>query len=212
MPTDALSHLQMFLVLEMEAHGLARRADMIRGGLNHRYLNVTGRWSAGGSQAVPLLSWVDHDCATAAATAASDARRRSVVVTGIGAADQNAFRPFDEGLADALLGYLPYSDAATRRLEDRRLKLMRNAEAVLAVADAVDNDAAMAASQEAASALRKHYGGGSVTSATQYLAGKDAAEILARVLDGELAWSDGQSHERLVHAVALARLPDPRKP
>jgi hypothetical protein len=158
---------------------------------------------------VPLIAWLVRDDATASAEVASKARRRAVKVSSIGAGAPPSFKIFDQSLSGALLGYLPYAETAARKLEERRLKLMRNADAVLAVVGAADERAAATAGRDMTSNLRKLYGGGSIVSAMQYLAGKDAADILARVLDGELECSDGQTPERLAQAVAVARLNPP---
>lgn len=195
---------QMFFVLEMKEHGLAKHYDQTFGGINHRYLNVTGRWSTLSTVAVPLIAWTDHEEATSAAETASTARRRLIKVSNLSQVAHRPFKIFSQPLRAALLGYLPYGETKKRKLELRRLKLMHYAKAVLAVYHAADQAGAETASRTATSDLRKLYGGGSVISAMQYLAGKDAADVLARVLDGELVCDEGQTPERLVQAVSIA--------
>ena len=80
----AINDRVLFIVLELKAHGLALRADALHGGWNHRYLNVTGRWSARGTESVPLISWPDINSASVAAEAASKARGRPVTVSSMG--------------------------------------------------------------------------------------------------------------------------------
>ena len=206
MPSNPPSPLQVYFVLEMPAHGLALRSDLVHGGLNHRYLNVTGRWSASGTPAVPLIAWQDHAEATKAADVASTARGRAVQVSSLSAQDPRASRPYSDSLSPALWSYLSYTETAAKKLEERRSKLMRNAAAVLAVANAPDASSLVAANHQATTDLRTAYGGGSIVSAIQYLTGKDAADIIARVQDGELGCSEGLTPERLAQAMAIANL------
>ncbi len=203
-----------FIVLELEAHGLALQADALYGGWNHRYLNVTGRWSARGSETVQLISWPDMASAAVAAEVASKARGRPVKVSSMGTISSNGevdargFSAYGDELHGALLGYLPYTGAAAANLEARRLKMMRYASAVwmlLSECAMKGTEAGVAASRSAAKGLHKQYGGGSVVSAIQYLAGKDADDLLGRVLDGELQCSEGMTPEKLLACVKASR-------
>lgn len=193
-----------FTVLQLSDHGNARREDHLYGGWHRRFLNVTGRWSAAGTKEVPLIAWPDEDTAAQAANIAAQARGRNVSVCSIGPAAAAGFTPFGEALRSALLGYLPYSAAAARKLEAERLKTMRYAAAVLGTFDSVGSDAIVESAQAATVALQRHYGGGSVVSAAQYLTGKRAAHVIDRVLDGELGCSDGLTPASLVRAALIA--------
>lgn len=193
-----------FIVLKLSDHGNARREDHLYGGWHRRFLNVTGRWSAAGTKEVPLIAWPDEGTAVQAANIASQARGRDVSVCSIGPAAAAGFTLFGEALRSALLGYLPYSAAAARKLEAERLKTMRYAVAVLGTFDADGSDAIVESAHAAAVALHRQYGGGSVVSAAQYLTGKRAAHVIERVLDGELACSDGLTPASLVRAAVIA--------
>jgi hypothetical protein len=197
-------NLTQFIVLEMASHGNALRANEIYGGWNHRYLNVTGRWSSAGNPSVQLVAWPDTASASEAAQVATKARGRSVGISTIGTLDIASFKLFSQELHGALLRYLPYSAAANRKLEAERLKAMRYASSVLVANAAYNDKELLAATRAEVSKLREHYKGGSIVSAAQYLTGKRAEDVIKRVLDGELSCDEGMTPERLVDAARVA--------
>jgi hypothetical protein len=193
-----------FIVLEMVSHGNALRANEIYGGWNHRYLNVTGRWSSAGNPSVQLIVWPDTASASEAAQVATKARSKSVKVSTIGTTDTAGLKFFSQEQHEALHGYLPYSAAATRKLEAERLKTMRYANVILTAIAANDDTDFLAVTRTEVSKLRELYKGGSIVSAAQYLTGKRAGNIIERVLDDELNCDEGMSPERLIKAALAA--------
>jgi hypothetical protein len=193
-------------VLTLPDHAGALRVQAIHGLRQSRSLNVTGRWAAEGSKPVPLLTWGDADSASTAAGVAAEARGRTVIVTDVALDHPAHFKMFSEAHRPALLGYLPYTEAAARKLEAERVKTMLYAIAVLTFAEAETKEAKEVAAKQAARELARHYGGGSVLSAAQYLAGTRARDVLARVLDGELACDAEAATEDLVKACVMARM------
>lgn len=180
---------QSFFVIEHADHGSAAIEDQRHGGQHYRFLNVTGRWSARGTRAVPLLTWTDRREAEAAATIASKARDRVIKVSSLGGDSLVAdrFAAFGEHHADALLGYLPYVTAAAVQLEERRVKTIDCAAAVLRVHRAMDEERTRILKDEGRLLQQAHRI--TVFSAAQFLTGKKADEVItmleAGVLDTE---------------------------
>lgn len=193
-------------VIEHSSHGSARIEDRQHGGWHHRFMNVTGRWSAKGTRAVPLLAWSDGKEAEAAAIIASKARSRPVIVSSLGGdaffADQ--FVAFDERHAAALAGNLLYATAAARKMEELRVKSLDFAGALLRVQRAAAGEKRDQASKSEGRVLQLAHRA-NVFSATQFLTGKKAAEILALLEAGELDTDDKLSVEELREAIHLAK-------
>ncbi len=193
-------------VIEHAGHGSARVEDQRHGGWHHRFLNVTGRWSAKGTRAIQLLAWSDGKEAEAAATIASKARSRPIIVSSLGGnglfADQ--FVAFGEHHAAALLGNLPYATAAARKLEELRIKTIDFACAVLRVHRATaGEERERLLKSEGRLLLQTHRA--NAFSAMQFLTGKKAAEILAMLEAGELDTDGKLSVEELREAILLAK-------
>ena len=208
MPTNEI-HSQ-HIVLTLEAHGGATREQAIYGGpLAVRALNVTGRWSSTGNDAVPLLTWPDMKSAAYDAQRASAARGRPVVTTSLGGASFGRTVPFSLEHEAALFGYLPYSVAAAKKLEAECRKLFGYAGVLLAGERAggpIESGAALEAMKAAARDLRDTgVGNGSWVSAAQGLTGKRALELAARVMDGELSPGQGMTPADLLKALNLAK-------
>jgi hypothetical protein len=189
----------MRIVLHMEGHGSATVEDHRHGGAQHyRYLNSTGRWSAAGTSTVPLLTWPNRASATEAAEVASRARKRPIAVSTVSGSAPACFQQFADKLQPALLGYLPYTEAARRKLEVERQRTMTYVRALVALADGQ-------AIKDANAAVRASLGSGTVVQAAQFLTGKRCADIVQRILDGELECDAGLTPSMLVAATSAAR-------
>lgn len=176
-------------------------------GVHHpRLLNVTGRWSAAGSRAVPLLGWLDEVVATQAAARASSARSRAIVVVQAPSGAEGAIHGVNGTDHAALLGYLPYAAAAARCMDADVDKTMSFAGAVLSVFGAGVSGSPEDAAKELHRSMKVKFGGGSVVSAAQFLCGRRAHDVLCRVLEGEIECSSGLSRAGLIEAFILARL------
>lgn len=144
-----------------------------------------------------------------AARIATKARARVIEMGSIGgsALDPACFSAYNDTMVAALEGYLPASVAAARKLDAEREKLMRYAMAVLKTAAAAKDGpaATLEAERQANQEIRAYFGGGSVVSAAQYMTGKRATDLIARVLDGEIACDSDLSPERLVFAAVFSR-------
>lgn len=194
-----------FFVIEHAGHGSAALEEQRHGGQHYRFLNVTGRWSARGTRAVPLLAWMDRQAVEAAAAIASKARDRVFKVSSLGGDSLVAeqFAAFSERHAEALLGYLPYATAAARKLEELRVKTIDCASAVLCVHRAADAERMQVLKDEGRLLQQAHRL--TVFSAAQFLTGKKADEILALLETGELDTEEKLSLEELREAVQLAK-------
>lgn len=193
-----------FFVIEHPGHGSAALEEQRHGGQHYRFLNVTGRWSARGTRAVPLLAWTDRQKVEAAAAIASKARDRVFKVSSLGGDSLVAaqFAAFSERHAEALLGYLPYATSAARKLEELRVKTVDCASAVLRVHRAADAERMQVLKDEGRLLQQAHRL--TVFSAAQFLTGKKADEILALLETGELDTEEKLSIEELREAVQLA--------
>lgn len=197
------------IVLTLDAHGGASREQRLYGGvLEARFLNVTGRWASSGTEAVPLLTWESHEEAEACAATATTSRNRSVKVCSVTGARFGPFTAYSQQHASALMGYLPYSVAAARKLEGERKRLMGYARVVLAgVSESHDADRMIAAMKEEAHRLRDAgIGGGSWLSAAQGLTGKKALDVFQRVIDGELECDPGLTPETVWKAIQVGQV------
>lgn len=189
----------LHIVLYMVHHGSALTEDRRHGGAMHyRYLNATGRWSARGTAAVPLLTWPDRASAEQAARLATQARRRPVEVSNVTGTNPDHFLKYTDEMQPALQGYLPYTEAASRKLEAERHKTMTYARAIVAASNGRPL-------QEVNGAIRDALGAGSVVQAAQFMTGKRCASIVQSVLDGELMCDSDLTPPMLVTAALLAR-------
>lgn len=190
--------LPLHFVLHMIDHGVAMLEDHRHGGPPHyRYLNATGRWSARGTPSVPLLVWPDHASADQAARLAAQARGRSIAVSNVNATTPEHFRTYTEKMLPALQGYLPYKEAASRKLETERHKTMTYARALLAASSGRPL-------KEVNATIRDALGSGTVVQAAQFLTGKRCAAIVQGVLDGELEIDSDLTPQSLVIAGEIA--------
>jgi hypothetical protein len=192
--------------LELERHGGSP-------GAYTRFLNIEGRWAVHGSQHAPLLVWdpAHADVANAAAARATAARQRPVRVLSRGDSgweDGRQIQAFSEAFEPALLGHTSQSAAKARRLRTEADKLEVFALIVRQASAAMDHEAFAAVRLAAGKALRAKFGGGSITSAFAWLAGKAGSAALASVLSGEVELAGTLSIQEVADAVALAREAD----
>lgn len=198
-----------FIALTLASHGGAEREHRLYGAPKiTRFLNVTGRWASAGTDAVPLLSWPDQASADAAALKASSARGRQVEVSSVGGSRFGVFVAYSDQHAGALVGNLPFSAAAARRLETERRRLNGYAKVMLAGGrDGADADpvGVVSAMKEAAQSLRvAGVGNGSWVSAAQGLTGRRALDVFGLVIDGELPCDPGMTPEDIWRAIGMA--------
>lgn len=206
--------LQLFLVLALPDHRLAAAELSAHGGSPGQYLrclNTTGRWATHGTAHAPLLVWSadDQEAARSAATRASAARGRDIQPLSLGKSDWvegRNFTLFTEALESVLLGYLPYSNAKAQRLQVEADKLQTFAAVVVAAAAATDQDSFMEVRRSASQLLRRRFGGGSVTSACAWLAGKAGQAALDSALAGDIELTGLLSIAEVAEVVRWARM------
>lgn len=204
--------LTPYLLLSLADHQAPAQEQERHGGSVDRYaryLNTSGRWAVHGSAHAPLLVWKTAriEEAQAAAQQASEARKRTVVVVDRLNSDWKDGRDIEHyspAFEAALLGAARQSEGRARRLRTEVEKLEAYSQVVLAAAAAPDADALAAVSHAAAKALQAKFGGGSITSAFAWLAGRTGRETLASVLGGEGSLSGPLSIADLVAAAELA--------
>lgn len=200
-----------YSVLCLAGHGGPEREQALYGGsLSQRMLNINGRWVAEGSATAPLLVWSSVEVAEVDAAKATEARRKTVVVRQVGGTDIERFiTPFGPAHAPALLGYLPVTATAARKLEADRKKLMGYVSVMLAAGSPeseADAQQAMTDMKAAAHKLRlAGIGNGSWMTAAQGLTGKWAVEMASRVFDGELACDPGIAPADVLKAMLTAK-------
>lgn len=204
---------EQYLLLTMTDHQLASLELQRHGGSMGQYvrcLNRAGRWAIHGSPATPLLVWPasEPEKAQAAAKRAAEARRRPIaVITRSNSAwvEGRDIQFFSESLASVLEGYVPHSEGKARRLQIELEKLEANCQVVQAASTAVGPQELAAVSRAAAQALRAKFGGGSMTSAIAWLAGRAGRDALVSVLAGEVEPSGVLSIEQIIAAADLAQ-------
>lgn len=195
-----------WFLLSLVGHGQAEN-EFANYGVHHpRLLNISGRWSAAGSRAVPLLGWLDERIANQAAARASGARSRAVEVVQAPSGAEGVIHGVSGPDHAALLGYLPYSAAAAHGMTADVGKTMAFAGAVLSVFGADVSGRPEDAALEVHRSMKAKFGGGSVVSAAQFLCGRKAHDVLCRVLEGEIECSGGLTRAGLIEAFILARL------
>lgn len=175
-----------------------------------RCLNAAGRWAVQGSPSSPLLAWApdEADAARVAAERASGSRGRAVVVVSrsyVEGAEGRDFQFFTEALEAALASPAPQSAARARRLRTEADKLEAFCVVVRAASAAADHDAFADVSRAASKALRAKFGGGSITSAFAWLAGRSGQEALQSVLAGDVELAGSLSIQQVAEAAEMAQ-------
>ncbi|MBS0449666.1 MAG: hypothetical protein JSS14_00005 [Proteobacteria bacterium] len=112
---------------------------------------------------------------------------------------------FSESHEAALHGFAAQSEAKARRLRTEAEKLEAFCTVVLAAAVAKDQASFAEVSRAASSAMRVKFGGGSITSAFAWLAGREGRSALESVLAGEVDLAGRLSLKQVVEATELAR-------
>lgn len=196
-----------------EQYLLLSLMDPRHGGVQSGYvrcLNGTGRWAVHGTVQSPLLVWpaAQADEAQAAAERASKARGLPVEV--VSRADSTwvegqQVQVFTDALEPMLLGQAPQSAAKARRLRTEADKLAAFCFVVRAASTAADQEAFAEVSRAASKALRAKFGGGSITSAFAWLAGRAGQEALQSVLTGDVELTGPLSIQQVVEATELAQ-------
>jgi hypothetical protein len=163
-----------------------------------------------GTTHTPLLVWHPAQAseARAAAERASKARGRPVEVLSRGDSswvESREIQVFTEASEPALHGYTAQSEAKARRLRNEADKLAAYCLVVRAASTAVDQKAFAEVSRAASKALRAKFGGGSITSAFAWLAGRAGLEALESVLAGEVELSGALSLQQVAEAAELAQ-------
>lgn len=174
-----------------------------------RCLSTSGRWAALGSTRAPLLVWPVSQAKQAqeAAERASRARGRPVEVTtqtNTSWMEGRDIQTFSDAFESALLGHEALSAGKARRLQVEVEKLEAFCLVVQAASAAPDHEALSAVSRAAAKALHAKFGGGSVTSAFAWLAGRHGHETLESVLAGEVELAGSISIQQAEEAIRLA--------
>ena len=175
-----------------------------------RCLNTAGRWAVHGTAQSPLLVWhsTQADAAQAAAERASTARGQSVEVVSradLNGADGLLIQGFTDALEPALHGCAAQSGAKARRLRTEADKLEAFCMVVRAASTAADQPAFAEVGRAASKALRAKFGGGSITSAFAWLAGRAGQEALQSVLAGEVELTGPLAIQQVVEAMELAQ-------
>ncbi len=175
-----------------------------------RALNGAARWAVLDHSQAPFLAWHSDDMAAAQAAAqhASEAHGRAVRV--ISHSDDNwqegpDFQLFSEAHAPVLLGPARQSEARTRRLRTEADKLAAFCFVVRAASVAPDHAAFTEVSRAASKALQAKFGGGSITSAFAWVAGRAGRDALESVLTGETDLKGPLSIQEVADAVDLAQ-------
>jgi len=194
-----------YLLLTLSTSPASDRPDT-----HARCLNAAGRWAVHGTADAPLLAWhADQaDEARAAAERAAQAQGRRVEVLSRGDAaweEGREIRLFSEAAASALLGAAAPSAARARRLRVETDKLEAFCLVVRQASAATDHEAFMRVSRAAGKALQVRFGGGSVSSASTWLAGPKGQEALQHVLAGEAELAGRLTLREIAETVALAQ-------
>lgn len=201
--------LTVYYVLTRQSHGSAAREDQLYGGpAHHRYLDVYGRWVAQGTPMIPLLAWDSPDAAQAACATASSVRKGAIEVSTVAGGNfvpGNLLRLFAPTDAPALAGQLPRERITNTKLAADCHKMMVFTRAVLALHEAQDDTAKLHATALWNRIISQAFGGGSVVSASQFMAGRRAAHVISRYLCGSLVEDDELPLSDIARAVEIAR-------
>lgn len=201
-----------YLVLCLADHGLAAIEAERHGRPQTSYvrcLNTTGRWAIHGTSQSPLLVWPSSQTSAAseAAARASKSRKRLIQVVTRGQSDWiegHNIRLFTTVNEAMLHEFEAQSSAKARRLRTEADKLEAFCLIARAAATAADHDAFTEVSRAAAKAPRAKFGGGSITSAFAWLAGRAGREAVESVLAGEVELAGPLTIREVVDAVASA--------
>jgi len=189
--------------LEVERHGRSQSSYM-------RCLNIAGRWVVHGVTHSPLLVWHPGQAseARAAAERSAKARRRSVEVisrSDSGWEEGREIQVFTDASEPALLGYAAPSEAKARRLRVETDKLEAFCLVVRQASTATNHEKFVEISRAAGKALHAKFGGGSITSASAWLAGRKGREAVQSVLAGEVELTGPLAIREIVETAALAQ-------
>jgi len=190
-------------LLEVERHGRSQSSYL-------RCLNVAGRWAVHGTMHSPLLVWRSAQAseAHAAAERSTKARGRPVEVVCRGDSGWEEGREihvFSDACEPALLGYTVPSAAKARRLRVETDKLEAFCLVVRQASIAANHEEFGEISHAAGKALHAKFGGGSITSASAWLAGRRGREALQSVLAGEVELTGPLAIREIVETAALAQ-------
>jgi hypothetical protein len=205
--------LEHYLLLSLADRPPTALAPEPRGGSQgreERCLNSNGRWAVRGIARSPLLAWhpAQAGAAQAAAERASKARGRPVEV--LSRADSTwvegrEIQLFTDAFEPALHGHAAQSEGKARRLRTEAEKLAAFCVVVRAASGAADHASFAEVSRAASKALSVRFGGGSITSAFAWLAGRAGQEALESVIAGEVELTGPLSIHQVIEAVELAQ-------
>jgi hypothetical protein len=175
-----------------------------------RCLNSNGRWAVRGIARSPLLAWhpAQAGAAQAAAERASKARGRPVEVLSRAYStwvEGREIQLFTDAFEPALHGHAAQSEGKARRLRTEAEKLAAFCVVVRAASGAADHASFAEVSRAASKALSARFGGGSITSAFAWLAGRAGQEALESVIAGEVELTGPLSIHQVIEAVELAQ-------
>lgn len=201
-----------YLLLSLVDHQLPPLESERHGGPQGRYvrcLNAAGRWAVHGSAHSPLLVWHSTQAVEAHAAALRSAKARGRPITVLSRSDPSweegrEIQVFSEAFAQALLGYMAQSEAKARRLRTEADKLEAFCLVFREASTAANHEEFVKVSRAAGKALHAKFGGGSITSASAWLAGRKGREALETVLGGEVELIGPLSIEQIVEAATLA--------
>lgn len=202
-----------YLLLSLADHQSTPLEAARHGGSQSGYLrclNIAGRWAVHGTAHSPLLVW--HPAQASEARAAADrsakARRRPVEVVSrsdSGWVEGREIQVFSDASEPALLGHAAPSEAKARRLRVETDKLEAFCLVVRQASAATNHEEFVAISRAAGKALHAKFGGGSITSASAWLAGRKGREALQSVLAGEIELTGPLTIREIVETAALAQ-------
>ena len=202
-----------YLLLSLADHRSTSLESGQHGGSQDSYLrclNIAGRWAVHGTTHSPLLVWHPAQAGEAHAAAERSTRirhRRVEVVTRSDSTweEGREIQVFTDALEPALLGHIAPSEARARRLRTETEKLEAFCLVVRRASTATNHEAFVEVRRAAAKALQARFGGGSITSASAWLAGHKGQEALQSVLAGEVELTGSLSIRQIVETAGLAR-------
>ena len=202
-----------YLLLSLADHPPTTSASEPHGGSHARdvrCLNSAGRWAVRGTARSPLLVWhpAQARAAQAAAERASEARGHPVEL--LSHADSTwvegrEIQVFTDAFEPALHGHAAQSEGKTRRLRTEAEKLAAFCVVVRAASSAADHASFAEVSRAASKALSARFGGGSITSAFAWLAGRPGQEALESVISAAIELPGPLSIHQVIEAVELAQ-------
>lgn len=189
--------------LEAERHGGSQDSYA-------RCLNIAGRWAVHGTAHSPLLVWPSTQAGEAHAAAERSAKARGRTIEVLSRSDSGwtegrEIQLFTDAFEPALLGHAASSEAKTRRLRTETEKLEAFCLVVRKASAATNHEEFVEVSRAAAKALQAKFGGGSITSASEWLTGRKGQEALQSVLAGEVELTGSLSLRQIVETAGLAQ-------